>query len=357
MNYKILSDLVSFNTIEDLENEKIIEYIKNYLEDMKFKVITISNNSNKKSLIATYGNHPNLCFIGHSDTVRCSNNWTTVPHKLTIKNDKMYGLGVCDMKGGIAAFLDALKEIDLNNIKNGIQIIITFDEEIGFEGINIVKTYRKEISNNILIGEPTDLIPVIACKGCMEYKVKFQGKAVHSSRLIFGDNAIVSCMKFMQELISFSECLKTMKSNLFTDISYTTMNIGLINGGTAINIVPDECTLSFDFRTVSKEHHKLIKDKIKEILSKYNVEYELYTNIYPCRIKNQDSINIIEKLTGNKSITASYVTEGNIILKDNTIILGPGPITAHEENEYITCSSYQKTIDIYKKIINYYCKE
>ena len=96
MNYKILSDLVSFNTIEDLENEKIIEYIKNYLKDMKFKVITISNKSNKKSLIATYGNHPNLCFIGHSDTVRCSNNWTTVPHKLTIKNDKMYGLN-CEL--------------------------------------------------------------------------------------------------------------------------------------------------------------------------------------------------------------------------------------------------------------------
>lgn len=352
-NYKILESLVSFNTIEDKENKEIIEYIKKYLENLNFKV-DILTTSNKSVLIATY-KVPNLCFIGHSDTVKCSSNWKTNPFKLEIKNNKMYGLGVCDMKGGISAFLDTLKDINLQELKKGIQVIITFDEEIGFEGINLLKKSNILIPDNVLIGEPTNLIPVVACKGCMEYKVKLLGKSVHSSRLIYGDNAIINCLNFIKELQDFSESLKNIKSDLF-DIPYTTMNIGLINGGSSINVVPDVCNLSFDFRTISKSEQDRILKIMQNMFKKYNLEYELYTNIYPCKVENIKNLKQIELITNKKTASYSYVTEGNIINKDNVIILGPGPVTAHEDNEYIDVSSYEDTKKMYKKIIELYCK-
>lgn len=354
MNYKILKDLISFNTIEDKENNDIINYIKEYLETLNFKV-QLLNLVNKKALVATYG-VPNLCFIGHTDTVKCSSNWKTNPFELKITDNKMYGLGVCDMKGGIAAFLDTLKNINLDKLKKGIQIIITFDEEIGFEGIKLIKNSNIIIPDNVLIGEPTNLIPVVACKGCMEYKVKFLGKSAHSSRLIYGDNAIISCLKFVKELIEFAESLKEIKSDLFEDIPYTTMNIGLINGGTAINMVPDECYLSFDFRTISKSEQDRIQETLEKVFLKYNLEYELFTNIYPCKVENKEVLKNIEAITNKKPISYSYVTEGNIINKNNVVILGPGPVTAHEDNEYIEVSSYEDTKKIYKKIIEFYCK-
>lgn len=354
MDYKILKDLVSFNTIKDKENNNIIDYIKKYLETLNFKVQLLGL-VNKKVLVATYG-IPNLCFVGHSDTVQCSNNWKTNPFELIISDNKMYGLGVCDMKGGIAAFLDALKNIDLKKLEKGIQIIITFDEEIGFEGIKLIKDSNIIIPDNVLIGEPTNLIPVVACKGCMEYKVRFLGKSAHSSRLIYGDNAIISCFNFTKELIKFADSLKEIKSDLFKDIPYTTMNIGLIRGGIAINMVPDECYLSFDFRTISKNEQDRIQKTLEKIFLKYNLEYELYTNIYPCKIENKESLKNIETITNKKPISYSYITEGNILNKNNVVILGPGPVSAHEDNEYIEISSYEDTKKIYKKIIEFYCE-
>lgn len=356
MKYEVLKKLVSFNTIEDKENNNIINYIKAYLETLNFEVKLIRSDSSKYALVGNFGSNTNLCFIGHTDTVKCSSNWKTNPFELKITDNKMYGLGVCDMKGGIAAFLDTLKNINLDELKKGIQIVITFDEEIGFEGIKLIKNSNTKIPDNVLIGEPTNLIPVVACKGCMEYKVKFLGKSTHSSRLIYGDNAIISCLNFTKELIEFAESLKEIKSDLFEDIPYTTMNIGLINGGTAINMVPDECYLSFDFRTISKSEQDRIQKTLEKVFLKYNLEYELFTNIYPCKVENEEVLKKIEAITNRKTISYSYVTEGNIINKNNVVILGPGPVTAHEDNEFIEISSYEETKKIYKKIIEFYYK-
>lgn len=107
-----LKKLVEYNTIRDKENIEIINYISNYLKDLRFKI-----EKKKKYLIMSIGNDYKLGFIGHSDTVDTTDGWLTNPFTLTQKDDLLYGLGACDMKGGIAAFLQALKEIDLYKLK------------------------------------------------------------------------------------------------------------------------------------------------------------------------------------------------------------------------------------------------
>ncbi len=353
MNLEILKNLIKFNTIEDKENKQFIKYVSEYLSKLGFELEYVEGNNFRKCLIAKLGDQCNLCFLGHSDTVSINNDWETNPFELTIKDDFMYGRGVCDMKGGIAAFLDALSTIDISNI-NGLMIIITYDEEIGFEGINLVKN-RDDIPENIIIGEPTDLIPIAFCKGCMEFSATLPGKAVHSALSPNGDNAIEKMYKYMYELREFEKSLEKQTNDSFT-IPHTTLNISTIKGGTSINSVPDECKITFDFRTNLKAHHDFILNKVGEITNKYNGELEVITNVLPTEtdVKN---IKFYEEITGNEAGGMDYVTEGNFLNKENIVIIGPGPVTAHEANEHISVSSYEKTKKIYKKVIHKYCNK
>lgn len=240
MKFDYLKKLIEINTACDKENSKIIDYIASVLENIGFKNEIVVAKDNKKCLISKSSDDCNLCFLGHSDTVSFDNNWTKDPLSLTISDGNLYGRGVCDMKGGIAAFLDAISITNIDDLKKGIMVIITYDEEIGFDGINLLISNNKikDIPNNIIICEPTDSVPITACKGCIEYKVEFKGVSTHSSNIPNGINAINIANIFMNELIEFYNEIKKERNDIY-DISYTTMNISTINGGTSINIVPD----------------------------------------------------------------------------------------------------------------------
>lgn len=351
--YKILKDLVSINTINDKENDKFIKYVSSVLESKGFNIDLIKFKDNKKCLVAKSKSKCNLCFMGHSDTVCYNDGWLTNPFILTVKNEYLYGLGACDMKGGIAAFLETLNSIDVKTLKCGIMVIITYDEEINFEGIMNFKDY-KGMPNNIIIGEPTDNVPIISCKGCLEFKTTLNGLSVHSSEMIKGDNAILKCFRYINELEKYFETLKLEKNNNF-DIPFTTMNIAKIIGGNAINIVPDKVELLYDFRTVFPRQNKEILKFITSLSQKYNCITETLNNVLPKINENEKDISFIQSITGKKPKGANYVTEGNFLDKNNIMILGPGPVTAHQVNEHISIASYNKTIKLYKKIIEYYC--
>ena len=351
-NIEILEKLVSFNTIEDKENLEIMDYVGNYLKELGFNVEYIFNKEKtKKCLIAKTG-QPNLLFIGHTDTVNYCD-WTYDPFKLTQDGNKLHGLGTCDMKGGIAAFLSALKDVDLNQLKKGIQIVLTFDEEISFEGIKLIEHLQSDWPNNVIVGEPTSLIPVINTKGCMDYKILFKGKAAHSSNLTKGENAVLKCVDFIAELRNFTEELKKEENNMF-EIAYTTSNIGIINGGKATNIVPDSCELSFDFRTIKKSQHEYINNKVEELAKKYQATVIKLYDMFP--LENNTDISFYENITGNKKKAFNYITEASLIKKNNVVILGVGPNNEHAKDEYVDKDSYNKTIKTYIEIINYYCK-
>ena len=116
--YKLLKDLVSFNTIKDLENKEIINYIEKYLKNLGFKT-----EYKGKYLIMSIGNNYKIGFLGHTDTVEFIDGWNTNPFELTKVDNKLYGLGTCDMKGGIAALLDAVSKIDFTKIKIWYEVI------------------------------------------------------------------------------------------------------------------------------------------------------------------------------------------------------------------------------------------
>ena len=194
--YKILKDLVGFNTIKDKENKEIIDYLEKYLLSLGFKT-----EYKEKALIMSIGNNPKLGFLGHTDTVDyAKDKWKKEPFKLTIEDGNIYGLGVCDMKGGIAAMLEAVTELkkELN-----LKLYFTYAEETTFEGMYDVLENEKEFPEIMIFGEPTNNEILVGSKGILELELKFIGKSAHSSTPDKGISANMNAIKFINELDEF----------------------------------------------------------------------------------------------------------------------------------------------------------
>lgn len=335
---EILRNLIKFDTYKDNENQKIINYIQEILEEKGFKV-----DYKSKFLIMSINKKCKLGFLGHTDTVQSVNDWIYNPLELTEIDNKLYGLGTCDMKGGISAILKAVLDIDWNKLNYGIKLFFTYDEEIGFGGIKEINKLNIEIPENMIIGEPTNNEVMNGSKGLLELKIEFDGKSAHSSNPEKGINAIEKCIKFLNELKEFYNNLKLETDNRF-EIPYTTMNIGKIDGGMSINIVPNNCTTYIDFRVINIKQKIKIFEEINRLKNKYQFEYKIINDINP----------FITKSKNNK--TTNFITEASFIQSKNRYILGTGPINPHEANEYITKESLDKLVNQYKQIINELCK-
>ena len=339
--YKILKDLVKFNTIKDKENEKIINYIEKYLKNMGFKT-----QYKTKNLVMSFGENPRLGFLGHTDTVEYIDEFKK-PFDVMLKDGYLYGLGVCDMKGGIAAMLDAVSQIDLNSLKNGLKLYFTYDEEILFSGIYELVNNNEQFPEYMIFGEPTNNEMYTGHKGLMEYKIYFKGKKAHSSLPNKGISANMNAVKFLYELDKFyNNEIKKEEEKAFS-IPYTTMNVGIINGGTAMNSISAFCNVIMDFRIIKKEHISKISTKMKELSKIYKADIEEVELIEPFI----DNVEYVEKIK-----TADYMTEASMVKNSKRIILGTGPVTAHEVNEHISEESYNKLVNQYKELIYKICK-
>lgn len=340
VKYQILKDLIGFNTIKDTENKEIIDYIEKQLMFKGFKT-----DYKGKNLIMSYGSNPSFGFLGHTDTVEYIDGWNTNPFTLTKKGNKLYGLGSCDMKGGIAAILDAILNMDLSKVKNGIKLYFTYDEELGFEGIYNITKNKETFPDFMVFGEPTYNELLVGCKGLLECELYFKGLKAHSSNPDKGISANLNAIRFLNQLEKFylDEIKEQINENY--EIPYTTMNLGIIKGGSAKNSIPADCYATLDFRLVDTKHAEKILKKINELCRKYKCENVVIENIKPF-------MNNIEFENNGK--TANFMTEASFVECKSKVILGVGPVTAHEVNEHIEIESYEKLVKQYKKLIKKY---
>lgn len=335
----VLENLVKCNTINDKENKKILDYIENTMSLMGFKT-----EKRDKFLIMSNKDENSLGFLGHTDTVEFTEGWKYEKFALTKVNNQIYGLGVCDMKSGIASIISAISQIDFNNLSKGIKLYFTYDEEIGFLGVKDVINYETNFPKTMIIGEPTNNEIIVGSKGLMEYKISFKGIKTHSSTPEKGKSAIMSAISFINELSEFYQTEIKNNLNENFEIPYTTMNIGKINGGSAINSVPDSCEFLVDFRTIDKKTEEKISDKIENLKEKY--------------MANVQEINTVSAFFNESNLsskTCNFITEASF-LKSNCLILGAGPITAHEVDEYVCVDSLYMLVEQYKELIKSICK-
>ena len=251
------------------------------------------------------------------------------------------------MKGGIAGILDAVSQIDFAKLKRGVKLYFTFDEEIGFGGTCELIKNNEKFTEIMVFGEPTNNELLVGRKGLMEYEIYFKGIKAHSSDPEKGVSANLNAVSFLYELNSFYKSeIKPYEEKIY-EIPYTTMNVGIINGGSAKNSIPASCLVCIDFRIANKKHSKIIENKIESLAKTYDAEVKIIESIEPFF----NDLEFVEKTK-----TANFMTEASFIKNSKRIILGTGPVTAHEVNEHISKSSYRKLVEQYKGLIYKICK-
>ena len=368
---KILSDLIGFRTISGEDNRNLINYCEDFLHKhgaTSFK--TFDDEKKRVNLFATIkaknsnGNKP-IILSGHTDTVPVSKSWSTNPFEATIKDNKLFGRGACDMKGFIACALAFAPVYSKHNLKRDIHYSLTFDEETACIGapILIKELKKRKIQDGIcIVGEPTEMKIIDAHKGCYEYTTYFEGLAGHSSQPHKGVSAVEYAARYANKLIELREELKKRapRDSIF-DPPFSTLQVGGIYGGIAHNVIADKCHVNWETRPVVKEDGIFLNKKIdefventllpemKKIFPKSNIRKQIIGEIIGFnRVKNSEACELVSSLTGDNSRNVvSFGTEAGLFqeIGISTVVCGPGSIEqAHKVDEFIELSEIKKCI-------------
>ena len=376
---KILSDLIAFKTVSGEDNNSLINYcdeILNKLGATSFK--TYDDEKKRVNLFATLkakipSKKKPIIFSGHTDVVPVSKDWNTDPFVATIKDEKVFGRGACDMKGFIACTLAYAPIFSKTNLDRDIHFSFTFDEETACQGapllINELK--RKGMNSGIcIVGEPTSMKIIDAHKGCYEYTTYFKGLAGHGSAPDKGINAVEYAVKYISKLIELREILKTkVPKNSIFDPPYTTIQIGGISGGIARNVIADRCQVDWEMRPVIKKDGEFVNNEMDKYVStkllpemtklfpKSFIKKEIIGEIIGFnRLEKSEACEFISSLTGDNSReVVSFGTEAGLFqeIGISTVVCGPGSIEqAHKTDEFVTLDQIKKCLVLLEGIKN-----
>ena len=377
---KILTDLIAFKTVSGEDNNSLINYCDEILKKLgatSFK--TFDNEKKRVNLFATLkakksNNKKPIILSGHTDVVPVSKSWSTDPFKATIKGNKLYGRGACDMKGFIACTLAYAPIYSKTNLDRDIHFSFTFDEETACQGapILIEELKKKGIKDGIcIIGEPTNMKIIDAHKGCYEYTTYFEGLAGHSSAPHKGVSAVEYAARYVNKLIELRQKLidRAPKDSIF-DPPYSTLQIGGVFGGIAHNVIADKCHVNWETRPVVKEDgvflnseldkyaNEVLLPKMKKIYPNSSIKKKIIGEIIGFdRDTKSDACELVSSLTGDNSReVVSFGTEAGLFqeIGISTVVCGPGSIEqAHKVDEYIVLDELKKCLKLLEGIKNY----
>ena len=267
---KLLADLVGFNTVSDRSNLQLIAYIEKYLASFGISGSRLIDETGQKaSLWVTIGpeHTPGIVLSGHTDVVPVERQpWTGDPFTMIERDGRYYGRGTTDMKGFVAVCLAMVPEIRAADLKMPIHLAISYDEEVGCIG---VRPMLREIGTapvkplGCFVGEPTQMQIIIGHKGKHGVRATFRGKSCHSSIAPDGVNAVEHAADLITEVRRRAEKLaKEGARDEMYDVAHTTLLTSIAQGGTALNIVPDECIVEFEARGLGMDESKEVTDAI-----------------------------------------------------------------------------------------------
>lgn len=366
-----LAELVRIDSVSSRSNAEIIEYLERrcaathlvtqrfpYLDDHgieKFNLIALSKATAEVE----------LALVGHTDTVPYDPNWTGATN-LAERDGKLYGRGACDTKGFIAAALTALETIELSQLAKPLVLIFTADEEIGLVGAKKLAEAKPLRVRYSIVGEPTSLRPIRAGKGYSLAEVMVEGREAHSAYPALGASAVFRAARLINRLDSIAEKLKHDQHAAF-DPPYTTLNIGLIKGGSAKNVLAGECRFTLEWRPIPTQSSdyvlKLFTDAIE---AESETDPELYCEIDASRqdtgfetAPDSPLIRLLETATGLESGTVAFGTEAAqmMALGAESVVIGPGDIReAHRTGEFVPVEELERCAEVLKEAIERLCK-
>ena len=369
-----LAELVAINSVSAGTNSEITNYLQARCESLGFvtEQFTYKNEVGleKINLVALAGAsfskdlNIELALVGHTDTVPFDPNWSGAT-SVVERDDKLFGRGSCDTKGFIAAALTAVTQIDLKQLARPLALIFTADEEIGLLGAKHLAQLQPFRVRYSIIGEPTSLQPIRAGKGYSLAEVIVRGREAHSAYPALGASAVFRAARLINRLEAISERLKIDIHDGF-DPPFTTLNVGIVNGGTAKNVIARECRFTLEWRPVPTQKPTLVLDLLQDA-----IEDEKGTDPdFDCEVKsdrndsgfdtssNSALVTFLETAAEKESGSVAFGTEGAQMtrLGSEAVVMGPGDIReAHRTGEFVPVAELERCTEILKAAIGKFC--
>lgn len=355
----VLDALVSFSTVSSESNIALIAWVEQYLSRHKVPHIRVNDQGQKTSLLARIGPEVEggIVLSGHSDVVPVKGQpWETDPFILTERDDKLFGRGTADMKSFLALALAYVPYFQKSNLRKPVWIAISHDEEVGCLGAApmaaaIAKHALKP--SLVVIGEPTSMELVTSHKGILSFETIITGHEAHSSMPEQGVNAVMLMAELMVVLNRIAEATaaRPQKDSPFAT-PYSSVHIGVVEGGTARNIIPRHARIAWEIRPLPGEdidallvpfHEKsrALEARMKKVDAKCGIVTRRLTSVDHLSLANDASyLPLACRLAGtNRNHGVAFGTEGGIFQSHGlpVVICGPGSIDqAHQPNEYVS---------------------
>ena len=369
-----LAQLVAIDSVSQNSNAPIVEFLQQRCESKGFTAKRFSYideaGIEKINLIALAGAEfsddvqVELALVGHTDTVPFDPNWIEAT-TLTESDGKLFARGSCDTKGFIAAALTAVETIDVSSLQRPLSLVFTADEEIGLLGAKYLAQIKPLRVRYSIVGEPTSLQPIRAGKGYSLATVEVKGREAHSAYPALGASAILRAARLISRLEELGESLKTDLHGGF-DPPFTTFNVGLINGGTAKNVMAGSCRFTLEWRPIPTQDPKLFLMLLDEAIA---IEKQRDPG-FECEVNcgRNDSgfetaaqsplVTFLETATGKQAGSVAFGTEGAQmrLLGADAVVLGPGDIReAHRTGEFVPIEELNLCVELLKSAIQAFC--
>lgn len=365
---EFLETLIGFDTTSRESNLGLIEYVRDYLESQGLPVrLSYDAEKRKANLFATLGDPKarGIVLCGHTDVVPVDGQaWDTNPFKAHIADGRIYGRGAVDMKGYIAATLAMLPAFMNSNLKQPLNIGLTYDEEIGCIG---VQTLIKDLAQagirpaGCFVGEPTRMKVMTGHKGMRVTRCRVRGLEAHSSMAPEAVSAIEYAARLIEKIRTMA--VQIQKDGPFDPMFKTphgTMQTGVIHGGTAPNIVAKDCEFIFDCRTLPQgnsdalikqiqDYAETLKVEMRQNSADADISFETISNSAPLATEDNAAITYLgtSLARDNRLGRVSFATDAGWLNRAGIpcIVIGPGDIeVAHKPNEYIEISQLEECL-------------
>ena len=357
---RILEALVGFDTTSRNSNLDLIHWVRSYLGDFGVPSHLIFNEDGRKAnLHAVIGppDSPGVILSGHTDVVPVDGQaWTSDPFRLTERDGRLIGRGTSDMKGFLAAVLAAVPRFREAELRRPVHLCLSYDEEVGCRGVPSLIDHLDSLAVKpalCIVGEPTGMDVVTGHKGKLSLRCHVRGRACHSSLAPQGVNAV----EYAAELVARIRAIgrRFARNGPFDasfDLPHTTAHTGRIQGGIALNIVPESCAFDFEFRHLPSEDPQALLAELRgladELLPEMRAvapesgfEWEPLGAFPGLNMPDDDpAVTLVKGFArSNRVSKVAYGTEGGLFQHRGripSVVCGPGSIAqAHTPDEFI----------------------
>ena len=374
---ELLEKLVAFDTTSIKTNIPLIDFVRDYLTGESIECQLVPTPDGKKaSLFATIGDagKAGIGLSGHTDVVPVDGQkWTTDPFKVTERDGKLFGRGTCDMKGFLACAMAMVPEFKARALKTPVHLVFSYDEEVGCTGVRpVIAELGSRLTRPrlVIVGEPTSMGIVDSHKGATRFRTTITGREAHSGMPHLGVNAIHFAGLIIAELGEIEAALKAGRQDERFTPPYSTVQIGLIEGGRAQNIVPRHCALSweiralpgFDIKAVTDRFERFVRTRLLPSMQATGADTDIETvtvNSVPAFYSGggSEAVSLTLKLLGqNETHAVSFGTEAGLFQRGgcDSVICGPGDIAqAHKPDEFILPSELDRCMAFLRKLADW----